>query len=97
MASGAALGPMPDDARLDHDDARAGGETAQRAEARGAAAPEAAAALAARAASMQPAGLLRRRENTRDEALPSSRPLRADAARSDVEFVVTGHGRKATR
>ena len=67
------LGTMPDDARLDHDDARARGEAAQRAETRGAAPSEAAAALAARAGAMQPAGLLRRRENTRDEA-PSLLP-----------------------
>ena len=88
---------MPDDARLDHDHARAGGETTQRAEASGATAPKVAAALSAGGSSMQPAGLLRRSENTGDEALASSRLLRADAARSDVEFVVSGHGRQATR
>src|SRR5208283_5160254 len=88
---------MPDDSRLDHDNAGAGGETAQRAEARGTTPSETAAALAARPPSMQPAGLLRRRKHSRDEAPSPCRPLRADAARSDVEFVVTRHGRKATR
>ena len=91
------LGTVSDDARLDHRAARSRGEAAQRAETRGATASEPAATLSARARTMKPAGLLSRREDAGDKTLPPYRLLRSDAARANVDFIVTGHGRPRMR
>ncbi len=90
-------GTVPDDTRFDDGAARTRGQAAQRAKARGAPPPEGGARAATRARAMQAAGLLRRRENARNEALPLYRRLRSDAARTNVDFIVTRHDRNQTR
>ena len=63
----------------------------------GAAASEPATTFSARAGAMEPASLLSRREDAGNKTLPLYRRLRSDAARANVDFIVTGHGRPGTR
>jgi hypothetical protein len=58
-------------------------------------ASETATTFSARARTMKPAGLLSRHEDAGDKTLPPCRP-RSDAARANVDFIVTGHGRRWT-